>query len=83
MPPGVVTTDRSLSDITLHPSGRMYGCNFSNRTIYEVDLMTGQTNAIVAISEANRLVGMTADANGMPIPKSAFDTPWLPVLKPQ
>jgi gliding motility-associated-like protein len=61
----VVTTDRTLSDITLHPSGRMYGCNFSDRTIYEVDLASGQTNDILTIAEANRLVGMTADAAGL------------------
>jgi gliding motility-associated-like protein len=61
----VVTTDRSLSDITLHPNGRMYGCNFSNRTIYEVDLVTWQTSPVLQIAEANRLVGMTADSEGL------------------
>ena len=61
----VVNTDRTLSDITLHPSGRMFGCNFSTRRVYEVDLQTGVTSEILEIAEANRLVGMTADANGL------------------
>lgn len=60
-----IVTDRSLSDITLHPNGKMYGVNFGNRRLYEVNLTTGITTEILEISEANRLVGMTADANGL------------------
>lgn len=61
----VVGTISSLSDITLHPNGKMYGCNFNSRKIYEVNLTTGALTELATISDAEKLVGMTADANGV------------------
>lgn len=60
-----VTTSVSLSDIALHPNGRMYGVNFSRRAVYEVDMVTGNVSEIVTIPDADALVGLTADANGV------------------
>lgn len=61
----IVTTSVSLSDITLHPNGKMYGVNFTSRKIYEVNMTNGAVSEILTIPEADKLVGMTADANGL------------------
>jgi len=59
-----VNTTNSLSDITLHPSGNMYGVSFSQRKVYEVNMTTGALTEIAFIAEAEKLVGLTADASG-------------------
>ena len=61
----IVTTSVSLSDITLHPDGNMYGVNFTSRKLYRVNMTNGLVDEILTISEADKLVGMTADANGV------------------
>ena len=61
----VVNTASNLSDITLHPNGNMYACSFTARKIYRVNMTTGALTELTTITEANRLVGMTADANGL------------------
>jgi hypothetical protein len=54
----------SLSDITLHPNGKMYGCSFSQRKFYEIDTTNGTTTELFTFPSGTRPVGMTAAANG-------------------
>lgn len=61
----IVNTGSNLSDITLHPDGNMYGCSFTARKIYRVNMTTGALTELITISEASKLVGMTADADGL------------------
>ncbi|MEZ5024819.1 MAG: hypothetical protein R2728_16465 [Chitinophagales bacterium] len=43
----------------------MYACSFTARKIYRVNMTTGALTELTTITEASRLVGMTADANGL------------------
>lgn len=60
----IVDVGISLSDITLHPNGKMYGTRFSQGTLVEVNLtQNNQFTTIIDFGNANP-VGMTAAANG-------------------
>ncbi len=64
----IVEVGISLSDITLHPNGKMYGTRFSQGTLVEVDLT--QDNQFTTIIDFDddfedvNPVGMTASSNG-------------------
>ncbi len=60
----VVNTSTSLSDITLHPNGKMYGVGFGSRKVYEVNMTNGSLAELFTITEADKLVGMTAAKDG-------------------
>lgn len=60
----IVDVGISLSDITLHPNGKMYGTRFSQGTLVEIDLTQNSTfSTLVDFDDANP-VGMTAASNG-------------------
>ncbi len=59
----IVNVGTSLSDITLHPNGNMYGTRFSQRKLYVIDTISGDLTEIVDFGDA-KPVGMTAAANG-------------------
>ena len=59
----ITNVGRSLSDITLHPNGKMYGTSFSQEKLYEIDTTTGTLTEIISFPNI-KLVGMTAAANG-------------------